>query len=179
VRGFVTRYSFTGNDVTGNDVTGNDVTGNDVTQTENLRDIISRQNWNFLRFFPGTPVDSRYEQWNFESNLYRITIDLLPHIARWPETSFTKFNRHEYYTAVSYIIRLGNVRIFKIIWSSKENMVQFFKNQGQRSKTVFTQKFIEYQISIIISCSLKKDEKLHIWFSLLNLLSKTSDVIKK
>jgi hypothetical protein len=48
-----------------------------------------------------------------------------------------KFNRHEYYTAVSYIIRLGNVRTFKIIWSSKENMVQFFRNQGQRSKNIF------------------------------------------
>ena len=65
-------------------------------------------------------------------------------IARWLETSFPKFNRHEYYTAVSYIIRLGNVllskgnvRIFKIIWSSKENMVQFFRNQGQRSKNIF------------------------------------------
>jgi hypothetical protein len=30
-----------------------------------------------------------------------------------------------------------------------------------------------------IPFSLKKDEKLHIWFSLLNFLSKTSDVIKK
>ena len=58
-------------------------------------------------------------------------------IARWLETSFPKFNRHEYYTAVSYIIRLGNVRTFKIIWSSKENMVQFFRNQGQRSKNIF------------------------------------------
>jgi hypothetical protein len=29
------------------------------------------------RVFPGTPLDSRYEQWNCESNLYRITIDLL------------------------------------------------------------------------------------------------------
>ena len=63
------------------------------------------------------------------------------HIARWLETSFPKFNRHEYYTAVSYIIRLGNVRTFKIIWSSKENMVQFFRNQGQRSKNIFHTKF--------------------------------------
>ena len=58
-------------------------------------------------------------------------------LARWLETSFPKFNRHEYYTAVSYINRLGNVRTFKIIWSSKENMVQFFRNQGQRSKNIF------------------------------------------
>ena len=58
-------------------------------------------------------------------------------IARWLETSFPKFNRHEYYTAVSYFIRLGNFRTFKIIWSSKENMVQFFRNQGQRSKNIF------------------------------------------
>ena len=62
---------------------------------------------------------------------------LILSIARWLETSFPKFNRQEYYTAVSYIIRLGNVRTFKIIWSSKENMVQFFRNQGQRSKTIF------------------------------------------
>jgi hypothetical protein len=40
-------------------------------------------------------------------------------------------------------------------------------------------KFIEYQISIRIPFSLKKDEKLHIWFSLFNFLSETSDVIKK
>ena len=95
------------------------------------------------------------------------------------ETSFPKFNRHEYYMAVSYIIRLGNVRTFKIIWSSKVNMVQFFRNQGQRSKNIFHTKFIEYQISIRIPFSLKKDKKLHIWFSLFNFLSKTSDVIKK
>ena len=49
---------------TGNDVTGNDVTGNE-------REIIPR-------VFFGTPLDSRYEQWNCESNLYRVTIDLLP-----------------------------------------------------------------------------------------------------
>lgn len=81
-------------------------------------------------------------------NLIRISMVYLPvHrslkswvlrlIARWLEISFPKFNRHEYYTAVSYIIRLGNVRTFKIIWSSKENMVQFFRNQGQRSKNIF------------------------------------------
>ena len=33
----------------------------------------------FPAFFPGTPLDSRYEQWNCESNLYRVTIALLPH----------------------------------------------------------------------------------------------------
>jgi hypothetical protein len=49
-------------------------------------------------------------------------------IARWLETSFLKFNRHEYYTAVSYIIRLSTTRTFKIIWSSKENMVQFYSH---------------------------------------------------
>jgi hypothetical protein len=42
---------------------------------------------------------------------------------------------------VSYIIRLGTARTFKIIWSSKENMVQFFRNQGQRSNTFFVTKF--------------------------------------
>jgi hypothetical protein len=45
--------------------------------------------------------------------------------------------------------------------------------------TFFAQKCIEYQISIRIPFSLKKDEKLHIWFSLFNFLSETSDVIKK
>jgi hypothetical protein len=42
------------------------------------------------------------------------------------------------------------------------------KVKGQ--KTFFTQKIIEYQISIRIPFSLKKDEKLHIWFSLFNFL---------
>jgi hypothetical protein len=42
--------------------------------TGNEREIISR-------VFPGTPLDSRYEQWNCESNLYRVTIDLLPHFS--------------------------------------------------------------------------------------------------
>jgi hypothetical protein len=55
--------------------------------------------------------------------------------------------------------------------------VVFFKVKGQ--KNIFTQKFIEYKISIRILFSLKNDEKLHIWFSLFNFLSKTSDVIKK
>jgi hypothetical protein len=50
-------------------------------------------------------------------------------------------------------------------------MVQFFRNQGQRLNRFFTQKFIEYQISIRIPFSLKKNEKLHIWFSLFNFLS--------
>jgi hypothetical protein len=68
-------------------------------------------------------------EWYMTLNMF---LNILKTIARWLETSFPKFNRHEYYTAVSYIIRLGNVRIFKIIWSSKENMVQFFRNQGQR-----------------------------------------------
>ena len=47
-------------DVTGYDVTGNDVTGSREPETGNEREIISR-------VFPGTPLDSRYEQWNCES----------------------------------------------------------------------------------------------------------------
>ena len=53
-------------------------TGNNVTANE--REIISRF---FKTYFPpvflpsGTPLDSRYEQWNCESNLYRVTIALL------------------------------------------------------------------------------------------------------
>ena len=58
----------TGSCITGNDVIRNDITG---TGTGNEREIISR-------VFSGTPLDSRYEQWNCESNLYRITIVLLP-----------------------------------------------------------------------------------------------------
>ena len=53
----------TGSCITGYDVTGSCITGNE-------REIISH-------VFPGTPLDSRYEQWNCESNLYRVTIDLL------------------------------------------------------------------------------------------------------
>jgi len=54
-------------------------TGNKVTANE--REIISRF---FYTYFPpvflssGTPLDSRYEHWNCESNLYRVTIALLP-----------------------------------------------------------------------------------------------------
>ena len=67
--------------------TGNDVTGSREPETGNEREIISRV---FLpgisrlflpgisRVFPGTPLDPRYEQWACESNLYRVTIDLLP-----------------------------------------------------------------------------------------------------
>jgi hypothetical protein len=43
---------------TGNDVIG---TGSREPETGNEREIISR-------VFPGTPLDSRYEQWNCESN---------------------------------------------------------------------------------------------------------------
>jgi hypothetical protein len=71
-----------------------------------------------------------------------------------------------------YIIRLGTARTFKIIWSSKENMVQFFRNQGQRSKTFFF-----YQISTGIPFSLKKDEKLHIMMSLVTGLNPAGYVI--
>jgi hypothetical protein len=55
------------------------MTGNDVTGTGSEREI------NFPRFLPafpafcsGTSLDYRYEQWNCESNLYRVTIALLP-----------------------------------------------------------------------------------------------------
>jgi hypothetical protein len=34
----------------------------------------------FPAFFHGTPLDSTYEQWNCESSLYRVTIDLLPRL---------------------------------------------------------------------------------------------------
>jgi hypothetical protein len=64
-------------DVTGYDVTGSCITGNDITGsciTGNEREIISR-------VFLGTPLESRYEQWNCESNLYRVTIALLPHFS--------------------------------------------------------------------------------------------------
>ena len=38
----------------------------------------SDRKWHhFPAFLSGTPLDSRYEQWNCQSNLYRVTIDLL------------------------------------------------------------------------------------------------------
>jgi hypothetical protein len=47
-------------------------------------------------------------------------------------------------------------------------MCSFSEIKVKGLKRFFTQKFIENQISIRIPFSLKKDEKLHIWFSLLN-----------
>ena len=67
----ITGSCITGYDVTGSCITGSCITGNDVTGNE--REIISR-------VFPGTPLESRYEQWNCGSNLYRVTIALLPPI---------------------------------------------------------------------------------------------------
>jgi len=61
-------------DVTGYDVTGSCITGNREPETGNEREIISR----VFPVFPGTLLDSRYEQWNCESNLYRVTIAILP-----------------------------------------------------------------------------------------------------
>jgi hypothetical protein len=70
-------YDVTGSYIIGYDVTGRCITGNDDTGNE--REIISRAFPPvFTAFFPGTPLDSRYEQWNCESSLYRVTIDLLP-----------------------------------------------------------------------------------------------------
>jgi hypothetical protein len=67
-------------------VTSPEVASLDMTSPE-----VMNRKWkgdNFPRFSPafsprvspGTPLDSRYEQWNCESNLYRVTIDLLPHL---------------------------------------------------------------------------------------------------
>ena len=76
--------------VTGYDVNGNDVTGSDRklhhlnswTRIGNEREIISRGFFSpgFSRGFSGTSLDSRYGQWNCESNngiVYRVTIALL------------------------------------------------------------------------------------------------------
>ena len=76
-----TRSCITANDVTGNCITGNYVTGTGSREPEtgNEREIIPRAFFTRIsRVFPGTPLDSRYEKWNCESNLYRVTIDLLP-----------------------------------------------------------------------------------------------------
>ena len=65
----------------GCDVTGNDVTGTGSREPEMKGRLISRVLPvlpGISRLFPGTPLDSRYEQWNCESNLYRVTIALLP-----------------------------------------------------------------------------------------------------
>jgi hypothetical protein len=48
-----------------------------------------------------------------------------------------------------------------------------FLKSRSKAKNIFF-----YHISTGIPFSLKKDDKLHIWFSLFNFLSKTSDVIK-
>jgi hypothetical protein len=77
--------------VTGSYITGNDVTGSDRklhhrkswTGTGNEREIF------FLAFSPyfprffltGTSLDYMYGQWNCESNMYRVTIVILPPIA--------------------------------------------------------------------------------------------------
>ena len=56
------------NDVTGSKVTRSCITKNAVTGTGNEREITSRV---FLPYFPrflGTPLDSRHEQWNFDTN---------------------------------------------------------------------------------------------------------------
>ena len=68
VWGIVTVNDVTGNDVTGSKVTRSCITKNAVIGTGNEREIISRV---FPPYFPrfwGTPLDSRYEQWNFDSN---------------------------------------------------------------------------------------------------------------
>ena len=62
----VTGSCITGNDVTGRYITGNDITGNDVTGTGSRKPEMKGRS--FPAFSPGTPLDSRYEQWNCESN---------------------------------------------------------------------------------------------------------------
>jgi hypothetical protein len=81
----------------------------------------------------------KQKQSNLQSCRYVVLSDL-HQIARWLETSFPKFNRHEYYTAVSYIIRLGNAIIFLITSDvldrklNKENQIfifsSFFNEKG-------------------------------------------------
>ena len=61
-------------EMTSPEVTGNDITGNVVTESREPEP-------GFCRVCPGTSLDSMYGQWNCESNLYRVTIALLPHIA--------------------------------------------------------------------------------------------------
>ena len=68
---------------TGSCITGYDVTGSREPEIKGRSfpaffTRISRVFPGISRVFTGTPLDSRYEQWNYESNLYRVTIDLLP-----------------------------------------------------------------------------------------------------
>jgi hypothetical protein len=66
-------------DVDVTDMTSPEVVRNDVTGTGSEKEIIFRVFYPYFpRFFSGTPLDSRYEQWNCESNMYRVTIALLP-----------------------------------------------------------------------------------------------------
>jgi hypothetical protein len=57
-------------DVTGSYIIGNEVTGSQEPETGIEREIISHAFYQYVQRFllPGTPLDSRYEQWNFESN---------------------------------------------------------------------------------------------------------------
>ena len=73
------------------DVTGNDVTGSDRKWGHQNRkwkgDNFPRLLPVFPAVFSGTSLDSRYEKWNCESNLYRVTIAILPpmlnHFPSW------------------------------------------------------------------------------------------------
>jgi hypothetical protein len=79
--GAVTSPEMTSPEMRSPEVTRSCITKNDVTGTGNEKEIISRA---FYVYFPRFPpvflafsLDSRYEQWNCEANLYRVTIALL------------------------------------------------------------------------------------------------------
>jgi hypothetical protein len=72
---------------------------------------------------------------------YRMMLDVTPYMMMLDVTPYMMMlDVTPYRMMLSYIIQLGNVRTFKIIWSSKENMVQFFRNQDQRSNKHFSHK---------------------------------------
>jgi hypothetical protein len=82
--GAVTSPEMTSPEMRSPEVTRSCITKNDVTRTGtgNEKEIISRA---FYVYFPRFPpvflafsLDSRCEKWNCESNLYRVTIALLP-----------------------------------------------------------------------------------------------------
>ena len=70
VPGVIVCACATGGWVAGGGVTGGCVTGG--------REPEVGGRW-FPAVFPGTPLESGYEQWNCESGLCRVAVDLLPH----------------------------------------------------------------------------------------------------
>ena len=82
------------------------VTVNDVTGTGNEREIISRVFPPYFPRFLGTPLDSRYEQWNFDSNQ---SYPVLLRIQKQPIVTLSIFESHLSSTSNRVFINLNNL----------------------------------------------------------------------